>query len=249
MLRHAGKILMLHYVRKLPMLRHPGKIPTLQHVGKIPRLRHDGNITLWLLPQDHNVDEEGGGAAAATPAAAAHIHRGREQGANSFEKELPVVQQEVGLFELAAVVLDVGARIHAVVNFDESLAPLLLCNLHEDGNHVCHRNIKGPDVTGKSKDGMPRDYHKTRFYGDATEDQFSRKCYKKNQLIMRYQRTKCQGKNWRAVGKGNYQEQESRENGMTFNVTGILEQISREQAEQVSKKEHRTTYQEDNTHD
>ena len=81
------------------------------------------------MPKDHNIDEERGGAATTTPTPTPHIQGGSQQGPDSLEEQLPVVQQEVGLFELPALVLDVGARVHPVVNFDESLAPLLLSHL------------------------------------------------------------------------------------------------------------------------
>jgi hypothetical protein len=89
------------------------------------------------LPKDHYVDEEWGGTATVAPptattttaptaAAAIHRRRRRQQRGKALEQQLPIVEQEVGLLELAPLVLDGGARVHPVVNFNQSLAPLLL---------------------------------------------------------------------------------------------------------------------------
>jgi hypothetical protein len=60
-----------------------------------------------LLPEDHDIDEERGGTPAAPPSAAPHIDSGGEEGAHPLKQQLPVIQQEVGLFELASLVLNV----------------------------------------------------------------------------------------------------------------------------------------------
>ena len=106
------------------------------HHPALPFRSDEVVLLVGLLQEDHHVAQHqdvdqktGGRRPVPLPARVVRQQRRAEEVADTLKQQLSVLGQNVGLLELLALVTDMTPGVHSVVNFQQSLASLLLSHL------------------------------------------------------------------------------------------------------------------------